>query len=228
VRATPIAHAGNADTDGDVVLAAPPGDYLAIVVTDDGPGFDVETRRHVFEPFFTTKATGHGLGLAAVLGIVRAHGGGIRVRSELGKGASFEVLWPAANARARSNPPAPQPPQRTVLVVDDEDLVRDVVARMIVELGYAAVTAADGTAALAILEQRAIDAVLVDLTMPTMNGADVIAAVRALRPGLPVVLCSGFDRSGKGPVAADGYLPKPFRIEALERTLAKLLPLRSV
>jgi len=223
-------HTGDPDTDPDVVLAAPPGDYLAISVGDNGPGFDRETRRHVFEPFWTTKATGHGLGLAAVLGIVRAHGGGIRVRSAAGKGATFEILWPAANPRARSNPPSPAPVShnRTVLVVDDEDLVRDVVARMIEELGYSAVTAPDGESALALLDARAVDAVLVDLTMPTMSGADVIAAVRERKPGLPVVLCSGFDRSGRGPVSADAYLPKPFRIEALERTLAKLLPLRSV
>ena len=230
IAARTLSHPGDPDTDPDVILAAPPGDYLAISVADNGPGFDRETRRHVFEPFWTTKATGHGLGLAAVLGIVRAHGGGIRVRSSPTKGALFEILWPAANPRARSNPPSPPPqlPGKTVLVVDDEDLVRDVVARMIEELGYAAVTAADGESALALLDSKQVDAVLVDLTMPTMSGADVIAAVRARRPGLPVVLCSGFDRSGRGAVAADAYLPKPFRIDALERTLAKLLPLRSV
>jgi signal transduction histidine kinase len=230
IAAHTLSHPGDPDTDADVILAAPAGDYLAISVADNGPGFDRETRRHVFEPFWTTKVTGHGLGLAAVLGIVRAHGGGIRVRSTPGHGATFEILWPAANPRARSNPPSPPPitRDRTVLVVDDEDLVRDVVARMIEELGYAAITAADGPSALALLENHPVDAVLVDLTMPHMSGADVITAVRARRPGLPVVLCSGFDRSGRGSVAADAYLPKPFRIDALERTLAKLLPLRSV
>jgi two-component system response regulator PrrA len=103
-----------------------------------------------------------------------------------------------------------------------------VVARMIEELGYSAVTARDGAAALALVDNRPFDVVLVDLTMPTMSGAEVIAGVRARRPDIPIVLCSGFDRSGGGPVAADAYLPKPFRIEALERTLAKLLPLQSV
>ena len=115
-----------------------------------------------------------------------------------------------------------------MLVIDDEALVRDVVARMVEDLGYAAVTAADGQSGLDVVDRQAVDAVLVDLTMPQMSGADVVGALRARRPGLPVVLCSGYDRDGRGPVQADAYLPKPFRIDALERTLAKLLPLRSV
>jgi two-component system cell cycle sensor histidine kinase/response regulator CckA len=223
IRGRLFQHGGDSD---DVALAAPPGVYIALEVSDDGPGLDSEARRRVFEPFYTTKATGHGLGLAAVLGIVRAHGGGVRVRSEPGHGATFEILWPAVLGRAQT-PPEPQT-ARTVLVVDDEDLVREVVARMIEDLGYIAVTARDGATALALIESRPIDAVLLDLTMPTMSGAEVIAQLRARRPGLPVVLCSGFDRDGKGPVKADAYLPKPFRIDALERTLAKVLPLRSV
>ena len=212
----------------DDVLTPQAGPYVAIEVADDGPGMEGETRRHVFEPFFTTKQSGHGLGLAAVLGIVRAHGGGIRVISAPDQGATFLVLWPAASSapmRAASQPP---PRARTVLVVDDEDLVRDVVARMVEDLGYAAITAHDGKSALELVERETIDAVLVDLTMPQMSGADVVAALRQRHPGLPIVLCSGFDRDGRGTVAADAFLPKPFRIDALERTLAKLLPLRSV
>jgi CheY-like chemotaxis protein len=112
---------------------------------------------------------------------------------------------------------------RTVLVIDDEDMVRDVVARMIEDLGYSALTAADGIAGLEVVQQRNVDAVLVDLTMPRMNGADVVAALRQQRPELPIVLCTGYDRDRKGPVEANAYLPKPFRIEALEATLAKLL-----
>jgi PAS domain S-box-containing protein len=216
-----------AEEDPGEVLAAPPGSYVRIEVSDDGPGMTPETRRRVFEPFFTTKPTGHGLGLAAVLGIVRAHGGAIRVRSSPGEGTTFQILWPTASriARASSQPPVGA---RTVLVVDDEILVRDVVAQMVRDLGYDAVTAADGPRALEVIAKRAIDAVLVDLTMPGMSGADVVRVLREKQPGLPVVLCSGYDRDGRGPVAADAYLAKPFRIDALERTLAKLLPLRSV
>ncbi len=211
--------------DVDDVVTPTAGSYVELAFTDDGPGIDRETRRRIFEPFFTTKATGHGLGLAAVLGIVRSHGGGMRLVSAPGKGARFEVLWPATTTPVGQAIVA-DPDARTVLVIDDEDLVRDVVARMIEDLGYAAVTAADGQAGLDIIERQTIDAVLVDLTMPRMSGVDVIATLRRTRPTLPIVLCSGYDRDRRGPVDVDAYLPKPFRIEVLEQALAKLLPPR--
>lgn len=210
------------------VLTAAAGSYAVVHVEDNGPGIDAGLRRHVFEPFFTTKQRGHGLGLAAVLGIVRAHGGGIRVTSSPDAGTKFQVLWPTATSAATQATSQPAVPGRTVLVIDDEDLVRDVLARMIEDLGYAALTAADGASGLALVDGQEVDAVLVDLTMPRMNGADVVAALRERRPNLPVVVCSGYDREGRGAIQADAYLPKPFRIDALERTLAKLLPLRNV
>jgi two-component system cell cycle sensor histidine kinase/response regulator CckA len=227
VRADAVRLTGETHAN-DVLTATAAGGYVVIEVQDNGPGIDRETRHHLFEPFFTTKASGHGLGLAAVIGIVRAHGGGVRVMSTPGAGATFQIMWPAAQTepmRAVAQPPVSA---RTVLVIDDEDLVRDVVARMVEDLGYAAVTARDGKMGLQVVDQQEIDAVLVDLTMPQMSGADVVAELRARRPNLPVVVCSGYDRDSKGPVAADAYLSKPFRIDALERTLAKLLPLRSV
>ena len=213
------------DEDPDDMLTPAPGQYVAIRVSDTGAGMTNETRRKMFEPFFTTKQTGHGLGLAAVLGIIRAHGGGIRVHSIPAEGTEVTVFWPAAITEpiAASLPLASS---RTVLVIDDEALVRDVVARMVEDLGYAAMTAADGPSGIDLAERA--DAVLVDLSMPQMSGADVVAALRQKRPNLPVVVCSGYDRDSRGPVQADAYLPKPFRIDALERTLAKLLPLRSV
>ena len=210
---------------GDEIMLAPAGTYVLLEVRDDGPGMDDQTRRHVFEPFFTTKEHGHGIGLAAVLGIVRAHEGGLRLRTAYSRGATFQVLWPAAaTVPGRAPTPPPIPSARVVLVIDDEDLVRDVVARMIEDLGYGALTAADGASGLALIEANPIDAVLVDMTMPRMSGRDVIEQLRARRPSLPIILCSGFDRDGHGPVHADAYLPKPFRIDVLERTLAKLLP----
>jgi CheY-like chemotaxis protein len=112
-----------------------------------------------------------------------------------------------------------------VLIIDDEDLVRDVVARMIEDLGYAAITATDGPAGLAIVDSLPIDAVLVDLTMPRMTGTQLVSALRERRPDLPIILCSGFDRDGRG-ASADAYLPKPFRIDALDQTLTRLLPRR--
>ena len=219
ISAHSVRHGGVADPDD--IITPPVGAFVQLDISDDGPGIDRETRRRIFEPFFTTKATGHGLGLAAVLGIVRSHHGGLRVVSARGEGARFEVLWPATSTPLEQ--PVVAAPTRTVLVIDDEDLVRDVVARMIEDLGYTAVTAADGVAGLDVIERQDIDAVVVDLTMPRMSGADVIVALRAKKPRLPIVLCSGFDRDRRGPVQADAYLPKPFRIEALEQTLAKVL-----
>jgi two-component system cell cycle sensor histidine kinase/response regulator CckA len=219
-----LAHHDGRQDPRDIVSPGT-GMYVELEVSDDGPGMNDEVRRHVFDPFFTTKEHGHGIGLAAVLGIVRAHGGGLRLVSSPGHGATFAILWPAAvsaPARIPTPPPATEA-KRTVLVIDDEDLVRDVVARMIEDLGYTAVTATDGANALEVFDRQPVDAVLVDMTMPRMSGTDVIAALRVKKPSLPVVLCSGAGISSRvGP--ADAYLPKPFRIEALERTLAKLLP----
>jgi two-component system, cell cycle sensor histidine kinase and response regulator CckA len=223
-------HDGSAHADD--IIASPAGTYVALEVADDGAGMDRETRRRIFEPFYTTKPTGHGLGLAAVAGIIRAHGGGLRLATSPGGGARFQILWPSPpDGGAVPSPVTPievaaavaPAGGHTVLVIDDEELVRDVVARMIEDLGYAAITATDGAAGLAIVEQRSIDAVLVDFTMPRMSGAEVVTALRARRPDLPIVLCSGFDRDGRG-VRADAYLPKPFRIDSLDQTLAKLLP----
>jgi len=226
IAAVPYHHDGHGEPND--VIVAPAGNYIVLQVWDDGPGMDAETRRHIFEPFFTTKQSGHGLGLAAVLGIVRAHGGGLKLKSKRGEGARFCVFWPAAVTIAQAAVEEPAIAGRTVLIIDDEDLVRDVVARMIEDLGYSAVTARDGASGLALIDAQPVDAVLVDMTMPGMNGAEVISSLRVRRPGLPVVLCSGYDRARAGTPEADAYLPKPFRIEALERTLAKLLPLRSV
>jgi PAS domain S-box-containing protein len=219
ITARALHHDGEASPDD--ILAARPGLYARIEISDDGPGIAPGVRHRIFEPFFTTKEAGHGLGLAAVLGIVRTHAGGLRVVSTA-SGTTFVVWWPLATSAERDVVVAP--PTRTVLVIDDEDLVRDVVTRMIQDLGYGAVSAPDGASGLAMVDAQPIDLVLVDMTMPRMSGADVIGALRAKHPAIPIVLCSGYDRDGKGPAKADAYLPKPFRIDALEQTLARLLP----
>ena len=215
-----VHHTGEIESDDMITPVA--GRYVELAFTDDGPGIDAETRRRIFEPFFTTKATGHGLGLAAVLGIVRSHAGGLRLVSTPGQGARFEVLWPESTTPEEVTAVlAPDAP--IVLVIDDEDLVRDVLARMIEDLGYRTVTAVDGPTGLAIVDRQPIDLVLVDLTMPRMSGADVVATLRLKHPALPIIACSGYDRDHRGPLEVDSYLVKPFRIDALEKTLAKLL-----
>jgi CheY-like chemotaxis protein len=219
VQARHVHHDGTSGLDD--VLLAPAGPFVQLEVVDDGIGMDREVRRHVFDPFFTTKPMGHGLGLAAVLGIVRAHGGGLGVVSAPGEGSTFRVLWPATTTAVSL--PAVDAARKIVLIIDDEELVRDVIARMLEDLGYTPLVAADGMTALELVEHHRVDVALVDLSMPRMGGADVIAALRALRPGLPVILCSGYDRDGRGPVETAAYLRKPFRMEDLEATLARLL-----
>jgi two-component system cell cycle sensor histidine kinase/response regulator CckA len=232
VRASEVDVDG-APSTGDV-LAPRPGRYVCLEVEDDGCGIDATTRRRMFEPFYTTKPSGHGLGLAAVHGILRSHGGGLRLHSELGCGTRFEVLWPAGAAAVQQAEAAlistraitGADERRTVLVVDDEDVVRDVTCRMLEDIGFRTMDAPDGFAAIAAAEDPSnlIDAVILDLTMPGMAGRSVLAALRDSRPDLPVILCSGYDRDHSHAEGAAGFLRKPFRFDALEALLQRVVP----
>ncbi len=217
IRARAVRHDGTHHDDD--VMSPPAGAHVVIDVIDDGVGMDDATRGRVFEPFFTTKRRGHGLGLAAVLGIVRGHGGGIRLTSTPGAGTRFQICWPAAvNARASG-------PYR-VLVVDDEVMVRDVVCRMLEEVGYTVAPAADGPAALDLVRAGRFDAVILDLTMPGMSGREVLAALYALAPALPVIVCSGHERDRAHDLGA-GFLSKPFHFDDLLAVLeAAITPAR--
>lgn len=209
----------------------PAGDYVYLDVADDGPGMDDATLARVFEPFFTTKFTGRGLGLPAVQGIARAHQGAVRVWSAPGRGTRVRVWLPAVVDApadelepapiARATPSSGRRRQATVLVVDDEEGVRALMARLLERAGYAVLTASDGRAGIATFRTNpdAIACVLLDLTMPRMSGEQVLHELRATTPDVPIILMSAYSeaeatsRFDRHSLA--GFLRKPFWPEEL-------------
>ena len=206
-----------------------PGRYVVLEVRDDGAGMDEPVRQRIFEPFYSTKYTGRGLGLAAVQGIVRGHGGAIEVESRPGEGTTMRVWLPAVAGSAQTTPTSPDRVTLvgtgTVLVADDEDAVRDVMSRMLQRLGFRTRTAADGLQVLEAIRQApgSWDLLMLDMTMPGPSGLEVLEAIRRVRPDLPVVLCSGHTAPQSIEKHGVTWLQKPFRLDDLVRALQRAL-----
>jgi CheY-like chemotaxis protein len=192
-----------------------------------------ETQKRIFEPFFTTKFTGRGLGLSAIQGIIKGHHGGIRVYSELGKGTTFKILFPAVAARPGVEAPVeavtPFKGSGTVLVVDDEDSIRAMAAGILNQMGFETLLAADGMEALMLFETHKADIrlVIMDLTMPHMDGAETFTALRDRGYGVPVVLSSGFNETEAVTKFKEqglaGFLQKPYRVSSFMQAVKHAL-----
>jgi two-component system cell cycle sensor histidine kinase/response regulator CckA len=207
----------------------PEGDYVFMEVADTGAGMTPETQARIFDPFFTTKFAGRGLGLAAVLGITRGHKGALKIKSKLGVGTTFRFLLPKANGKP-INETVPEMDEDwqgsgTALVVDDEENVRNMAAQMLDMLGYKVISANDGIQGMEIFKSRhqEIDLILLDLTMPRMNGYELFREIRKIKPDAATILMSGYneesaaeDLQGK---ARSGFLHKPFDFTDLRNKL---------
>jgi PAS domain S-box-containing protein len=223
--------------DAVVPIEANDREYVAFSVTDNGCGMDPATQSRIFDPFFSTKFHGRGLGLAAVLGIVKGHGGTLTLRTAPEKGSVFTVLLPASQDARRADTPALAVPGRaatgigTILFVDDEPALRTIAQRTLEWHGYGVLLAENGQQAIDVLAAHPeVRAVVLDLAMPVMSGDTAGPMMRSLRPDVPVILSSGYsegdalERVGQGVVA--GFLEKPYPSTGLVAKLEKVLRVR--
>ncbi|NVN91012.1 MAG: response regulator [Desulfuromonadales bacterium] len=236
VRDGHAAPVGN-DFFGNVI---PAGSYACLEVSDSGCGMDDETQRRIFEPFFTTKFTGRGLGMSAILGIIKSHNGALQLSSSPGCGTNFKIYFPlcavfrdvvtdtAAETSHRAQPGG------DVLLVDDEQALRTIGTSMLKSMGFSAITACNGREALEIYRTRGsgIDLVLLDMIMPEMGGVEAYHEFRKLSPKIPVVICSGYNVEGLSiDIDTDAYagcVQKPFRPDQLRDVMMKVLAVKSL
>jgi len=213
------------------------GSYVLLTVEDTGCGMDEHTLGRIFDPFYSTKESGRGLGLAAVTGIVRGSGGALTVTSAPGSGSTFEVLLPSVPSKALGDSPAESSPppgglEGTILVVDDEDMVRQMAKTSLERSGFEVLEAADGLEAVALFKERMseISAVVLDMTMPGMGGAEVFRELRALDDSVVVLVSSGYDRQdtvrGLGVMGGTDFLQKPYRPRVLVEKVTELVESR--
>jgi PAS domain S-box-containing protein len=214
----------------------PPGNYAMIAITDTGTGMDQETQARIFEPFYTTKEMGHGtgLGLSTVYGIVKQSGGEIALYSEPGNGTCFKIYLPLANDSVRHRKPEPSAPPvcgtETILVVEDEDALRRLVAEVLKQCGYTVLTASDGPTALEKFgagDKGPIDLILTDVVMPRMNGKALVSRLQPIYPEAKFLFISGYtdDAIVNHGVLAPGtpFLHKPFTPDQLIRKIQSVL-----
>ncbi len=215
----------------------PPGRYVSIDVTDSGCGMNEETQRRIFEPFYTTKFTGRGLGMASVMGIIKSHNGAIILYSEQGFGSTFKVLLPICTGQQSLSLSVPinnilsklhRTTAGTVLVVDDEELVREVCGEYLKDMGLQTLSAADGKEAVELFSRHIhnISLVILDLTMPHMDGVSTLRALRQLQPDIKVIISSGHSTQTTATVFSadkpDRFIQKPFQMQELQEMIVNI------
>ncbi|MFQ5518389.1 MAG: response regulator, partial [Mariprofundus sp.] len=211
-----------------------PGRYISLEISDTGCGMDAETQKKIFDAFFTTKFTGRGLGMSAMLGIVKGHQGALRIYSEPGDGTTIKIIFPISDEQvARAEPLRDTAPKwvfsGTALVIDDEETVREVASVMLEEVGFEVITANDGVEGVEIFSQNRdkVELILLDMTMPKMGGEACFSELRRIQPDVKVILSSGYNEqdatsrfAGKG---LAGFIQKPYAPEALVEKLQEIL-----